>query len=142
MWGFGIRQEDIVFIGSFFSLYWGSWGALVGAERLGATAFPFGAGVPGQSDRALEWMKEVRPTVFYGTPSYALYLAEKAKAKGLDPATDFNFRILFFSGGTGSSLNSGKLFGRNTQITAKGRAFLLILSNIIFGGYRKRFKIA
>jgi phenylacetate-CoA ligase len=106
MWGFGIRQEDIVFIGSFFSLYWGSWGALLGAERLGATAFPFGAGVPGQSDRALEWMKEVRPTVFYGTPSYALYLAEKAKAKGLDPATDFNFRILFFSGEPGAGIPS------------------------------------
>ena len=106
MWGFGIRQEDIVFIGSFFSLYWGSWGALVGSERLGATAFPFGAGVPGQSDRALEWMKEVRPTVFYGTPSYALYLAEKAKAKGLDPATDFNFRILFFSGEPGAGIPS------------------------------------
>jgi phenylacetate-CoA ligase len=106
MWGFGIRQEDIVFIGSFFSLYWGSWGALLGAERLGATAFPFGAGVAGQSDRALEWMKEVQPTVFYGTPSYALYLAEKAKAKGLDPATDFNFRILFFSGEPGAGISS------------------------------------
>ncbi len=106
MWGFGIRQEDIVFIGSFFSLYWGSWGALVGSERLGATAFPFGAGVPGQSDRALEWMKEVQPTVFYGTPSYALYLAEKAKAKGLDPATDFNFSILFFSGEPGAGIPS------------------------------------
>ena len=106
MWGFGVRQEDIVFIGSFFSLYWGSWGALLGTERLGATAFPFGAGVPGQSDRALEWMKEVRPTVFYGTPSYALYLAEKAKAGGLDPATDFNFRILFFSGEPGAGIPS------------------------------------
>jgi phenylacetate-CoA ligase len=106
MWGFGVRQEDIVFIGSFFSLYWGSWGALLGTERLGATAFPFGAGVPGQSDRALEWMKEVRPTVFYGTPSYALYLAEKAKAKGMEPAKDFNFRILFFSGEPGAGIPS------------------------------------
>src|SRR4030067_2342154 len=44
MWGFGMRQEDMVFIGSFFSLYWGSWGALVGAERLGAVALSFGAG--------------------------------------------------------------------------------------------------
>jgi phenylacetate-CoA ligase len=106
MWGFGIRQDDMVFIGSFFSLYWGSWGALAGVERLGATAFPFGAGVPGQSDRALEWMKEVRPTVFYGTPSYALYLAEKARAKGLEPAKDFNFRILFFSGEPGAGIPS------------------------------------
>ena len=108
MWGFGMRQDDIVFIGSFFSLYWGSWGALAGAERLGATAFPFGAGVAGQSDRALEWMKEVKPTVFYGTPSYSLYLAEKARAKGLDPKNDFNFRILFFSGEPGAGVPSTK----------------------------------
>ena len=106
MWAMGIRQNDIVFIGSFFSLYWGSWGALAGAERLGAIAFPFGAGVPGQTDRAIEWMAEVKPTVFYGTPSYSLYIAEKAKAKGFDPAKDFNFRILFFSGEPGAGIPS------------------------------------
>jgi len=106
MWGFGVRPDDTVFIGSFFSLYWGSWGALLGTERLGATAFPFGAGVPGQSERALAWMKEIKPTVFYGTPSYSLYLAEKAIAKGLDPARDFNFRILFFSGEPGAGIPS------------------------------------
>lgn len=108
MWGFGVGPDDIVFIGSFFSLYWGSWGALLGAERLGATAFPFGAGVAGQSDRALEWMKEVKPTVFYGTPSYSLYLAEKAKARGWDPRQDLNFRILFFSGEPGAGVLSTK----------------------------------
>jgi phenylacetate-CoA ligase len=108
MWGFGMKQEDIVFIGSFFSLYWGSWGALVGVERLGAVAFPFGAGVPGQTDRAIEWMKEVKPTVFYGTPSYSLYIAERAKEKGVDPARDFNFRILFFSGEPGAGVPSTK----------------------------------
>ena len=108
MWGFGVRQDDIVFIGSFFSLYWGSWGALLGAERLGATVFPFGAGVPGQSERGLEWMKEVKPTVFYGTPSYSLYLAEKARAMGMNPRKDFNFRILLFSGEPGAGVPSTK----------------------------------
>lgn len=108
MWGFGVRADDTVFIGSFFSLYWGSWGALLGAERLGATAFPFGAGVAGQSDRAIEWMKEVKPTVFYGTPSYSLYLAEKARSRGLDPRKDFNFRILFFSGEPGAGVPATK----------------------------------
>lgn len=106
MWAMGIRQDDIVFIGSFFSLYWGSWGAMLGAERLGAVAFPFGAGVPGQTERAIEWIAEVKPTVFYGTPSYSLYIAEKAKARGLDPARDFNFRILFFSGEPGAGVPS------------------------------------
>jgi len=108
MWGFGMRQEDIVFIGSFFSLYWGSWGALVGSERLGATAFPFGAGVAGQTDRAIEWMREVKPNIFYGTASYGLYMAEKAKANGLSPSKDFNFRILFFSGEPGAGVKSTK----------------------------------
>jgi len=108
MWGFGMRQEDIVFIGSFFSLYWGSWGALVGVERLGAVAFPFGAGVPGQTDRGIEWIKEVKPSAFYGTPSYSLYLAERAKEMGVDPAQDFKFRILFFSGEPGAGIPSTK----------------------------------
>ncbi len=108
MWGFGMRPEDTVFIGSFFSLYLGSWGALAGSERLGAAAFPFGAGVPGQTERAIEWIKEVRPTVFYGTPSYSLYLAEKARARGIDPCEDFNFRILFFSGEPGAGVPSTK----------------------------------
>jgi phenylacetate-CoA ligase len=108
MWNFGVRPQDTVFIGSFFSLYWGSWGALLGTERLGATAFPFGAGVAGQSDRALEWMKEVKPSVFYGTPSYSLYLAEKARSRGFDPHKDFKFRILFFSGEPGAGVLSTK----------------------------------
>lgn len=108
MWGFGVRPGDAVFIGSFFSLYMGSWGALAGVERLGATAFPFGAGVPGQTERAIEWMTEIRPTVFYGTPSYSLYLAEKAKAKGVNPKEDFAFRILFFSGEPGAGVPSTK----------------------------------
>jgi len=108
MWGFGVRREDTVFIGSFVSLYWGSWGALLGTERLGATAFPFGAGVPGQSDRAIEWLREVKPSVFYGTPSYSLYLGEKARAKGIDPRKDFGFRILYFSGEPGAGVPSTK----------------------------------
>ncbi|HEX3606636.1 MAG TPA: phenylacetate--CoA ligase family protein, partial [Candidatus Dormibacteraeota bacterium] len=84
MWGMGIRPGDTVLIGSFFSLYLGSWGALIGTERLHARAFPFGAGVPGQTLRAAHWMVQMRPTVFYGTPSYALHLAEVAAENGID----------------------------------------------------------
>lgn len=103
MWAMGIRPADTVFIGSFFSLYMGSWGALIGAERLGAQVFPFGAGVPGQTARAVDWMRQMRPTVFYGTPSYALHLAEVAREQGVDPQS-FGLRILFFSGEPGASV--------------------------------------
>jgi len=108
MWSFGVRPKDILFIGSFFSLYMGSWGALAGGERLGAVCFPFGAGVPGQTERAIDWIRQMKPSVFYGTPSYSLYLAERARTLGLDPKKDFAFRILFFSGEPGAGIPSTK----------------------------------
>ncbi|MGH2499323.1 MAG: phenylacetate--CoA ligase family protein [Candidatus Limnocylindria bacterium] len=103
MWAMGIRPSDTVFIGSFFSLYMGSWGALLGSERLGARTFPFGAGVPGQTRRAVVWLHQTKPTVFYGTPSYALHLADVAREMGVDPR-DLGLRLLFFSGEPGASI--------------------------------------
>ena len=103
LWGAGLRPGDRVLLCSFFSLYLGSWGALVGAERLGATVFPFGAGVPGQTLAAVQWARDLRPTAFYGTPSYALHFAETARREGIDPRA-LGFRILFFSGEPGAGI--------------------------------------
>jgi phenylacetate-CoA ligase len=105
LWGAGIRPGDRVLICSFFSLYLGSWGALAGVERLGATAFPFGAGVSGQTLMAAQWAQELKPTAFYGTPSYALHLAEVARREGIDPRS-FGMRVLFFSGEPGAGIPS------------------------------------
>jgi phenylacetate-CoA ligase len=107
MWSFGLRPGDMVFIGSIFSLYVGSWGTLAGVERLGATSFPFGAGVPGMTLQALSWLREMRPSAFYGTPSYALRIAETARAEGIDPR-DFGLRIMFFSGEPGAGIAATK----------------------------------
>ena len=104
LWGAGLRPADSVMVAAVFSLYVGSWGALVGAERLGATCFPFGGGAPGQTERAAEWAAMVKPTALYGTPSYALYLAETARQMGLSPRDDFAFRLMFFSGEPGASV--------------------------------------
>jgi phenylacetate-CoA ligase len=105
MWAMGIRPDDTVFVGSVFSLYMGSWAALAGTERLGAAAFPFGAGVAGQTLRAVNWMAQMKPAAFYGTPTYALRLAEVAEENGIDPR-EFGIRILFFSGEPGASIPS------------------------------------
>ena len=106
LWAVGLRPDDTVIVTSVFSAYVGSWGALLGAERLGAKCFPFGAGAPEQTERAVDWIGLVRPTALYGTPSYALYLAATARRMGIDPRSDFNFRLMFFSGEPGASIPS------------------------------------
>ena len=103
MWGMGIRPGDTVFIAAIFSLYMGSWGTLAGAERLRCKSFPFGAGAPGMTARAAMWLANFKPQAFYGTPSFALHLAEVARAEGFEPR-DFGLKLLFFSGEPGASV--------------------------------------
>ncbi len=103
MWGAGLRPGDRILICSFFSLYVGSWGTLAGGERLGATMFPFGAGAAGQTLMAVQWACEIRPTAFYGTPSYALHFAGTVRAQGFDPKGP-GLRTAFFSGEPGAGI--------------------------------------
>ncbi|MEP6417780.1 MAG: AMP-binding protein, partial [Marinobacter sp.] len=105
MWGMGLRPGDTVFVAAILSLYMGSWGALIGAERLGCKAFPFGAGAPGMTARAVTWLGMMKPAGLYSTPSYALRLAEVAREEGVDPR-EFGIKVLFFSGEPGGSIPS------------------------------------
>ena len=113
LWAAGLRPADSVLICSFFSLYLGSWGALVGAERLGATVFPFGAGAAGQTLAAVQWARDLRPSAFYGTPSYALHFAETARRDGIDPRT-LGIRLLLFSGEPGAGIPATKALIEST----------------------------
>ncbi len=103
MWAMGLRPGDTICIAAIFSLYMGSWCALSGSERLGAKSFPFGAGAPGMTSRCAQWLSAMRPTGFYGTPTYALHLAHTALGDGLDPR-DFGLKCMFFSGEPGASI--------------------------------------
>lgn len=104
MWGMGMRPGDMICVAAILSLYMGSWGALAGAERLGAKAFPFGAGAPGMTARCAQWLQTMKPAGFYGTPTYALHLAQTAKDEGLEPR-EFGLRYMFFSGEPGASID-------------------------------------
>jgi phenylacetate-CoA ligase len=103
LWAIGVRPGDMVCIAAVFSLYMGSWGTLAGAERLGAKAFPFGAGAPGMTARCAQWLALMRPSAFYGTPTYALHLAQVAADEGLNPR-DFGLKHMVFSGEPGASI--------------------------------------
>ncbi len=103
MWGMGLRPGDTICIAAVFSLYMGSWGVLAGAERLQTRCFPFGAGATGMSARLVHWLDMIKPTAFYGTPTYALHLAEVAREEKLNPR-DFRLKLMFFSGEPGASI--------------------------------------
>ncbi len=103
MWSMGLRPGDTICVAAIFSLYMGSWGALAGAERLGAKCFPFGAGASGMSARCVQWLNMLKPTAFYGTPTYALHIAQVAADEGVNPR-DFQLKIMFFSGEPGASI--------------------------------------
>ncbi|WP_338811319.1 AMP-binding protein (plasmid) [Agrobacterium leguminum] len=103
MWAMGMRPGDMICIAAILSLYMGSWGALAGAERLGAKAFPFGAGASGMTIRCAQWLNTMKPAGFYGTPTYALHLAQTAANDGLNPR-DFGLKYMFFSGEPGASI--------------------------------------
>ncbi len=103
MWSMGMRPGDMICIAAILSLYMGSWGALAGAERLRAKAFPFGAGAAGMTSRCAQWLDTMKPAGFYGTPTYALRLAQTAIDEGLNPR-EFGLRYMFFSGEPGASI--------------------------------------
>ena len=105
MWAMGMRPGDKICVAAIFSLYMGSWGALGGTERLRATAFPFGAGAAGMSSRCAQWLDILKPAGFYGTPTYAIHLAETAIKDGRDPR-EFGLKYMFFSGEPGASIPS------------------------------------
>ncbi len=96
----GVRPGDIVQLATVFSLFMGGWGALLGVERLGATAFPLGAG---ETERQLELMYRIGSTVLITTPTYALHMLETARSLGYDPAAS-PLRLGIFIGEPGSSI--------------------------------------
>ena len=85
MWGMGLRPGAHDLRCRLCSRFTWELGALAGAERLGAKCFPFGAGASGMSARCVQWLNMIKPTAFYGTPTYALRLAQVAVEEGLDP---------------------------------------------------------
>jgi len=76
----GVTKDDIFQNSVNYGFFTGGLGVHYGIERLGAMAVPSGVG---STDRQLEIMRDFGTTVLHCTPSYALYLAETAKAKGV-----------------------------------------------------------
>ena len=76
----GVKKGDVFQNAVNYGFFTGGLGVHYGIERMGAMAVPSGVG---NTERQLEIMMDFGVTVLHCTPSYALYLAETAKAKGV-----------------------------------------------------------
>jgi len=78
----GANPGDILQVAYGYGLFTGGLGAHYGGLELGMTVIPASSG---QTKRQLKLMTDFKPRVLACTPSYSLYMAEEAKAMGLDP---------------------------------------------------------
>lgn len=86
---YGITRGDIVSVGYGYGLFTGGLGAHYGVEHLGATVIPTSTG---NTEKHIRLLKDLKATGLCCTPSYALYLAETLKKKGLK-ASDLNLKV-------------------------------------------------
>lgn len=80
----GAVPGDVLQVAYGYGLFTGGLGAHYGGLELGMTVIPASSG---NTKRQLKLMTDFRPRILACTPSYALYMAEEAKAMGLDPAS-------------------------------------------------------
>ncbi len=76
----GITKEDRIQITPGYGLWTAGIGFQAGCEKLGAMAIPMG---PGNTDKQLQMMVDLKATVITATSSYALLLAEEIGKRGL-----------------------------------------------------------
>lgn len=106
-WGFvlrgaGLAAADRVFFPFSFGLFVGFWAGFEGARALGTLAIPGGGQDSAQRVAAIE---ALGATALCCTPSYALHLAEAARARGLDPAK-LGIRTTVHAGEPGAGIPS------------------------------------
>jgi len=80
----GVTDEDVIQVSFHYGLFTGAFGLHHGAERIGASVIPASSQ---QTDKQIRIMQDYRSTVLATTPSYALILAERLEALGIDPKT-------------------------------------------------------
>ena len=76
----GITKNDRIQITPGYGLWTAGIGFQAGCEKLGAMAIPMG---PGNTEKQLKMMVDLKSTVICATSSYALLLAEEIEKRGL-----------------------------------------------------------
>ena len=76
----GVTSKDIVQVSFGYGLFTGGFGLHYGIEKVGAAVIPVSSG---NTDRQLQIMQDFGSTVLICTPSYAVYLGESIRERGI-----------------------------------------------------------
>ena len=104
----GAHSGDIIHNAYGYGLFTGGLGAHYGAERLGASVIPISGG---NTRRQIMIMQDFGSSVLTCTPSYSLYLAEEARAEGID-FRDLKLRVGIFGAEPWSEAMRGEIEGK------------------------------
>ena len=80
--GCGGTHEDFVHVSYGYGLFTGGLGLHDGAEKLGATVIPVSSG---NTNRQVQILQDYGSDILCCTPSYAMYIGETVRDKGIDP---------------------------------------------------------
>jgi phenylacetate-CoA ligase len=78
----GLRPDHLVHVAFGYGLFTGGFGLHQGIERVGAGVIPAAGG---NTPRQVVLLRDLRADVLVCTPSYALHIAEVARAEGVAP---------------------------------------------------------
>ncbi|MGI5894980.1 MAG: phenylacetate--CoA ligase family protein [Candidatus Merdivicinus sp.] len=87
----GTTDEDIVQIAFGYGLFTGALGLHYGLEKIGASVIPISSG---NTEKQVMILKDFGTTALVSTPSYALYMSEVAREKGV--LDDLKLRLGLF----------------------------------------------
>lgn len=80
--GAGATRNDTIQNAYGYGLFTGGLGSHYGSQRIGATVIPASSG---NTEKQLMLIRDFKTSIITCTPSYALYLAERARELGIDP---------------------------------------------------------
>lgn len=109
----GVTREDVAQMAFGYGLFTGGFGLHYGLEKIGCMILPLSSG---NTERHLYMMEDMGTTVLIATPTYALYLSEMIKEKGIDRSR-LKLRVGLF-GGEGCTNEMRETIERNMGIIA------------------------
>lgn len=128
LWGFGVRPTDRMFVAFGYATFIGFWGLHYAGEKMGCLTLPGGAMTTEQRVRTIE---EMGATVVASTPTYALRMAQEARALGIDLASGPVERLILSGEPAGSIPATKKLIEEQWGAKAGDTAGMTELGTIM-----------